>query len=269
LVNEELKQRIAYAMECTPGLLPLLPELLTDLEDLGACAGKIVELLRPLALPAGARVLDLGSGKGAVLLALAAELKVTGVGVDAFPPFVEAAPRAAHRRGLGDRCSFRCGDLREFALEGEPFDVAMMLGLGLAIGDQREIVGLLRRFVRPGGYLVVDDAFLPEGVDGSVLGYDGYAEHATTLARLQSFGDEILTEECGHPRDTVRRIQADTEEIRRRAAALARRLPDRAEEIRAYVERQEREAELARESVIDALWLLRRTWSPAEDGRAD
>ena len=199
-MREDLEGQIAEAMECTPDFLPLLPEILEDLEELGGSAARIVELLRPLELPSGARVLDLGSGKGAVLLAVVDELDVDGVGVDAFPPFVEAAQKAARQRGLADRCSFHCGDLRDAASRMGPFNTAMMLGLGLAIGDQGEIVGILRRHVRPGGYLVVDDAFLPDGVEEPVPGYDGYADHDTTLARLRSFGDEILQEKCSSPR---------------------------------------------------------------------
>ena len=258
-MREDLEGQIAEAMECTPDFLPLLPEILEDLEELGGSAARIVELLRPLELPSGARVLDLGSGKGAVLLAVVDELDVDGVGVDAFPPFVEAAQKAARQRGLADRCSFHCGDLRDAASRMGPFNTAMMLGLGLAIGDQGEIVGILRRHVRPGGYLVVDDAFLPDGVEEPVPGYDGYADHDTTLARLRSFGDELLQEKCSSPEATEQRIREDNEKIRRRAEALARRLPDREEQIRSYVERQEREAELARGSIIDAVWLLRRT----------
>lgn len=85
-MREDLEGQIAEAMECTPDFLPLLPEILEDLEELGGSAARIVELLRPLELPSGARVLDLGSGKGAVLLAVVDELDVDGVGVDAFPP---------------------------------------------------------------------------------------------------------------------------------------------------------------------------------------
>lgn len=261
----KLERQIADALECTPELFPYLPELLTDLEELGASRRKIVELLRPLKLPpspsagqAGARVLDLGCGKGAVLLALAEELGFRCVGVDAFAPFIEGAQRAAEARGLADKCEFRCTDLHDAVAYYNDFDVAMMLGLGLAVGDQKKIVGLLRGCVRPGGYMVVDDAFLPQGVQTPVPGYEGYGDYQTTLARLQAFGDRIITED-GVPGDQREaEIQADTERIRRRAESLIKKHPEAAELIRGYVRRQEREAELARESISDATWLLQR-----------
>jgi 2-polyprenyl-3-methyl-5-hydroxy-6-metoxy-1,4-benzoquinol methylase len=256
-MKPELERQIAYALECTPELFPYLPELLADLEELGASSRKIVELLRPLNLPPGARVLDLGCGKGAVLLALAEELGFQCKGVDAFKPFIEAAQRMAKGRGLTEKCEFRCADLHEAVADCSGFDVAMMLGVGLAIGDQKEIVGLLRGCVRPGGYMVVDDAYLPDGVE-TPPGYAGYTDYRTTLAKLQAFGDTIVTELKVPGDQREQEIRAETEKIRRRAEKLIEKHPEAAELLRTYVRRQEREAELACESILDAVWLLQR-----------
>ena len=214
--------------------------------------------MRPLDLPRGARVLDLGCGKGAVLLALVEELDLRGLGVDAFPPFIEAAQAAARERSLSDRCTFRCADLRQAVGDCTGFQVAMMLGLGLAIGEQQEIVRLLRQCVPAGGYLIVDDAFLPDGVSAPVSGYEGYADHRTTLKRLRAHGDTILEERQVAGARREQEIRAETEKIRRRAETLARRRPEMAQKIRAYVGRQEREAELARDRIVAAVWLLQR-----------
>jgi SAM-dependent methyltransferase len=266
-MKPELERQVADALECTPALFPYLPELLADLEELGASRHKIIELLQPLNLPAGARVLDLGCGKGAVLLALAEELGFQCVGVDAFQPFVEAAQHTARARGLADKCTFRCADLHDAVADLKDFDVAMMLGVGLAVGDQKKIVGLLRGCVRPGGTMVVDDAFLPEGVETPVPGYEGYADYQTTLARLQAFGDRIITEDNVPGDQREQEIRADTERIRRRAEELIEKHPEAAELIRGYVRRQEREADLARESISDATWLLQRKEQPTPGRR--
>lgn len=257
-MKPELERQIAEALECTPDLFPYLPELLADLEELGGSSRKICDLLRPLNLPAGARVFDLGCGKGAVLLALAEEFGFQCVSVDAFQPFIDTAERMARDRGLTDQCRFRCADLTKVVGEYKDFDVAMMMGLGLAIGDQKRIVGLLRSCVRPGGYMVVDDAFLPDGVQAPVPGYEGYTDYQTTLAKLQAFGDKILAESRTPGPQREREIQTETEKIRQRAEKLIEKQPKAEELIRAYVRRQEREADLAREAIGDAVWLLQR-----------
>ncbi len=257
-MDDKLARQIAEAMECTPELLPFLPELLADLEELGASRRVILNLLRPLALPPGARVLDLGCGKGAVLLALAEELGFTGLGIDAFPPFIEAAQHSAHARGLSDRVEFRCADLSDAAPNCKDFDVAMMLSLGAAIGPPEEIVGLLRPCVRPGSYIVIDDAFLAPGVAQPVPGYERYAGHDEAFHRLLAHGDTLVHEHIYSPQRRAEEIRAETEKIRRRADALTRHHPEIAELVRAYAERQEREAELARTAVFDVTWLLQR-----------
>lgn len=57
-------------------------------------------------------ILDLGTGTGAVLLALLAKLpNATGLGVDIAPGAVAIAGLNAARLGLADRCRFETGDL--------------------------------------------------------------------------------------------------------------------------------------------------------------
>lgn len=253
-----LARQIAEAMECTPELLPFLPELLADWWELGGQSHVVLDLLRQLGLPPGARVLDLGCGKGAVLLALAEELDFHGVGVDAFAPFIEEAQRAARARGLVAKCKFCCADLCEVASEYKDFDIAMMLALGAAIGTQDDIVGLLRCCVRPGGYLVIDDSFLAPGVTGPLPGYESYSNREETLRRLTTHGDWLVQEYLFPQEQQAREIQAETEKIRRRAEKLMCNHPEAAELIRSYVARQEREGELARSQVVDATWLLQR-----------
>ena len=89
-------------------------------------------------------------------------------------------------------------------------------------------------------------------------GYEGYVGHRTTLSRLRAFGDSLLAEHTTPFEQREREIRADTEQIRRRAEVLIRKHPDAAELIRGYVRRQEREADLARSDVVDAVWLLQR-----------
>lgn len=57
-------EMVAYALEAPPELLPFLPELLADLDELGSDAAQIAGILRDLPLPPTTQVVDLGCGKG-------------------------------------------------------------------------------------------------------------------------------------------------------------------------------------------------------------
>jgi len=57
------------------------------------------------------RILDLGSGTGAILIALLAELpEASGVGTDIAPAALDVARRNAERHGVAERADFRCTD---------------------------------------------------------------------------------------------------------------------------------------------------------------
>lgn len=74
----------------------------------------------------GLRVLDVGTGSGAIAVALAVELPcVTVVATDLTAAALEVAPRNAARHGVTDRIEFRQGDLYEALAAGEVFDVVV------------------------------------------------------------------------------------------------------------------------------------------------
>ncbi|HSM16314.1 MAG TPA: methyltransferase domain-containing protein, partial [Gemmatimonadales bacterium] len=143
-MTERLQQDIAAALETTPELLPFIPELLADLWGLGASLEIIVELLRPLALPRSTRVLDAGTGKGAVAITLAERFGFRVLGIDGFQPFVDEATRRAETRGVSTLCRFEVGDFRDTLPILQNFDVVIYAALGCILGTVDQCVGLLR-----------------------------------------------------------------------------------------------------------------------------
>ncbi|MBA4388636.1 MAG: hypothetical protein C0404_11695 [Verrucomicrobia bacterium] len=99
-MNPDLDESVAQAMEADVRLLPFLPELLADLWELGPAAEQVVAALESVGVGPDSTVLDLACGKGAVAVALAERLGVRVVGIDAFPPFLQAAQALAAERGV-------------------------------------------------------------------------------------------------------------------------------------------------------------------------
>ncbi|MFY0563185.1 SAM-dependent methyltransferase [Archangium lansingense] len=257
--NVKLEEQVATALEATPGQMPFLPELLADLDELGTDVNDILELLEPQGLPAGARVLDLGFGKGTVGMALAREFGVRVLGVDGFAPFVEEARKRAVERGLSELCELRQGDLRDAVQELIGMDVVMLLAVGPVLGNAAETVGALRRCVRPGGYILINDGYVAEGVAvDSSPDLKDYAHLEETRRRLQSHGDRLVRELLPSTEETDAYNASNTEAIRRRAEAIAARYPEAAALVREFVAEQERQSELLTTDLLGALWLLQR-----------
>lgn len=119
-------------LEVNPSVLIPRPETETLVEH-------AVELCRLGRVATPPRVLDLGTGSGAIALAVASRLKsATVVASDVSPQAVAVAKRNAERLGLSDRVVFLIGDLFD-ALEGtpevRPFDLVLSNPPYIPTGD--------------------------------------------------------------------------------------------------------------------------------------
>lgn len=256
-MNPGLDESIAQAMEADVRLLPLLPELLTDLWELGPSADQVVAALASAGVEPGSTVLDLACGKGAVAVALAEQLGVRVEGVDAFEPFLQAARALAAERGVSHKCRFEQGDIRNLLEQEGQYDAALLLSIGPVLGDYARTVAGLRRLVRSGGCFVIEDGFLADGV-APLPSAEGYAAHAETLRQLTSCRD-VVAQEVICPLEQARSVnQRNTELIRQRAKLVRARHPAFAQLIDEYVARQERETRILGTDVLCAIWVLRR-----------
>lgn len=281
-------EMVAYALEADPALLPYLPELLSDLDELGSDAEQICEVLADLQLPQSARVVDLGCGKGAVAVEIAGELGLNVVGIELFEPFIASCEQRAQEEGLADRCRFVHGDILKLAGKVEPSDVAIFAALGDVLGRLDETIAVIRQYVKPGGYMLISDVFLRDGGSSNFPGFEQYAPHAQTIAQLTACGDTLVLEAReadGDPHDNYPRpgagegtaVKADAETdssagtlldeeaedegklITARATAIAAAHPEVAESVMQFAHSQSAENEYIAQNLIGAVWVLERT----------
>src|SRR6186713_1784016 len=139
------------------------------------------DLLDQLKLRGDERILDLGCGRGAVLL-MAAQHLTTGraVGVDLWRSFdqsgnsLEATRQNAIAEGVADRVELHTADMTALPLEDDSFDVVVS---SWAIHNIRGCAGREKaiseavRVLRPGGRLMIADL-------------RGTRQHQTQLAKL-------------------------------------------------------------------------------------
>lgn len=105
------------------------------------------------------RVLDLGCGGGEWLMrALARYPHLKGEGVDTSQIALEDAREEARLRGMAERLTFHHGDAKEF-VSLHKFDVVMCVGATHAFGGLLETLEVARRYLAPGGSVVIGDGY--------------------------------------------------------------------------------------------------------------
>lgn len=147
-------------------------------------------------LQEGARVLDVGSGKGYLLRQWAARWGVEGTGLELNPTFVAAAREKAEAEGVAGKLTFIEGPARDFAEGPSGFDIMTCIGAPFAIGSFEEALMWMLARLKPGGALAIGDEFLPaplppDLVAAENIAPDRYRTLSETLAVLERCGLEL------------------------------------------------------------------------------
>jgi len=237
-------------------LLPFIPYLLQDFWELGSSGADILAMLGKHGLdhPPGKRALDLGCGKGAVAIMLAASRGFRVTGIDGLPGFIEIARKRAGEIGVDRLCSLRVGDIRSGLAGEEGYDLVLLNGVGPIWGSYRETGLALKRCLGPGGRIVLEDAFVG---DWHVEESGRYIAYSDIIKQFQAAGLSLVDEQVLEPGEIGATWDEALDSIRRRAEESKRLHPECSDLFDAYVASQERETRVLREQVKCVLWLLR------------
>ncbi len=130
------------------------PNMFGDAEAYERFMGRWSRLVAPrfadfTGLPARGRVLDVGSGTGALAFAVVErKARVTVLGID---PSQEYVAYATSRNRFADRASFEVGDAQQLRFPDASFDAALSLLVFNFIPDPKKALMELRRVTKPGG----------------------------------------------------------------------------------------------------------------------
>jgi cyclopropane-fatty-acyl-phospholipid synthase len=95
---------------------------------------KIAYLLRKLHLREGHRLLDIGSGWGALMITAAKVYGIHGLGVTLSEEQLSRSREAAKEAGVDDQITFELCDYRDLAARGEKFDRIISVGMFEHVG---------------------------------------------------------------------------------------------------------------------------------------
>ena len=191
------KEFWSLSLHISPAVLVPRPETETIIEaalDFVVRGGKGLKNLRNESL----RVLDIGTGSGALLLALLSELpNALGTGTDVSTPALGVARVNAERHSLASRCTFVTCDIAT-GVAG-PFDLIVSNPPYVAHGDIAALEPEVRDF---------DPVF---ALDGGSDGLNGYRAIAHDARRLLAPGGRLIVELGAGQEPAVRALFTDAE----------------------------------------------------------
>lgn len=246
---------IARSLDTPAELGPHLAELFGLLTSLGGQPRVIVSMLRSAGIGRGSHILDLACGKGAASIAAAKTLGCRSFGVDAYPPFIDEAKKAAERAGVGRLCRFVVGDAARFEVRParERYDAAMMISLW----PLERAARVLRRLVRPGGRYIIDDAVLMPGAPARFR-RAGLRTADEVRDRITSLGDLVERERIDSAADSLRHADRLHARLVRGCDALARHDPALRPALRRLLAQQRAAIDDLCGPLRPAIWLVRR-----------
>lgn len=180
------------------------------------------------ALPAGARILDVGCGTGEATVRLASRFPGAAavIGVDLMPELLNVARR--DHAALAPRVSFEQGDGFNLRFGAGEFDLVVCRHVTQLLPEPEKLLAELHRVLRPGGWLhvVSEDYgmlhFPPrDGVDPDVLWHRAVVPFTTSQHTDARIGRRTLPmlRAIGFENVSIRYLTLDTESVPRASLA--------------------------------------------------
>jgi SAM-dependent methyltransferase len=229
-------------------LFPYLPYILQDIWELGTLPEVIIRLLEGHPrLQNGFSVVDLGCGKGAVSVQVAARFGCRCHGIDAIPEFIAEARQKAVEYRADHLCTFETGDIRLRIRNLPPADVIILGALGPVFGDYTATLASLQGCLTESGIILIDDGYIDDHSDFS---HPGILKRSDMLGQITSSGFRILEEEIILDKDLKTMNAGIFSKLEKRCLELAGRYPGRETLFTDYIRKQAEENEVFGSRII-------------------
>ena len=164
---KSLEESVVYAMDGSDvELFPFIPYILQDFWEIGADPKIIVKLIAKYTnSQKNLKVLDMGSGKGAVSINIAAKLGFECLGIDAIPDFIVIARQKASEFHVSHLCHFEVGDIRKKVNKLGCFDIIVLGSIGPVLGNWYKTLTILSPLLKDDGMIIIDDGYIEDGSD--------------------------------------------------------------------------------------------------------
>jgi SAM-dependent methyltransferase len=150
-----------------------------------------------LPLDAGSRVLDVGCGRGELLVRLIERHACSGVGVDNSSVVIALGREQLARRLPAAACDLRCVAFDPDDFAPHSLDLACCVGSTHAVGSYTDALETLFELVKPGGLLLLGEGYWRKAPDPGYLAFlqssrEELSSHAGNIELAEDLGLETV-----------------------------------------------------------------------------
>jgi len=264
MIRKTDEQLAASLSAETTDLLPFLPYLLQDFWELGSDPEVMCELIQKhVDLSPETKILDLACGKGAVSVRIAERLQVRVKGIDILPEFIEYAKQKASEHNVMDLGEFIVGNINEAVDSEKDYDVVVYGAAGAVLGSPPDMLRKLKSVIKPGGYILIDECYLPDNVTQGNVKCNTHYEFLTGKQWAVLFKEaelELVDTDFGESNTTPASGDSGTGMafIAARANELIIKHPDKKEIFEGYVRNQQNEYDDIENTLVCVTWILKK-----------
>jgi len=255
-----LEESIAAAMDAQQdkAIIPFLPYILQDFWELGTPPEIVINLIqRHCKKDSVLNVLDLGSGKGATSVKLAAALKCNCLGIDGIPEFVETSKEKAREYGVETLCRFELGDVRKKIEELDKFDAIILGATGPIFDDYFTALSTLSKHLTDEGVIIIEEGYID---DASAFQHPYYLSRAELLKQFSRAGMEVVAESMKKYSEYTD-IAKEMKNLAARCEELKEKYPEKASLFENYVQNQASEYDALENEMMCSIMVVRRVKS--------
>jgi cyclopropane fatty-acyl-phospholipid synthase-like methyltransferase len=194
-----IEESVVMAMDGKDkNLYSYLPYILQDIWEFGASPEIIINLIKKHKSDfENLKILDIGSGKGAVSIKIAKEFKCKCFGIDAVKEFVDESIIKAKEYNVEKYCTFEVGDVRTKFIDKYKYDIIILGAIGPVFGDYYSTLTKIKNCLLPDGLIIVDDSYINESSNFSHSQTEkkSYIINQITNAKMGIIDEVIISEE--------------------------------------------------------------------------
>lgn len=227
-----IKKEFQHSLDLTNDELEIyIPDLLKGLWELGSMPEYVVELFRRNNIGKGKNVIDLGCGKGAVLVTLTQQFEIKGLGVDIVPHFIEVANKYAKEFGVSERVVFKTNDIVEIVKTIPKQDIVIYGYDSEVLGDLKQTIIELLKCIKDDGSIILEFMY-------SNLPKEGMVMESEMMNILKQTECHILDRIDWNKETLIQTNRKNTEIIHENVKNLIFQYPEKQEMFNEYIQNQ-------------------------------